>query len=488
MAINEQPIEFEYVADGNTTTFPFTCRVIYEMDLIVQVNGIQVFNFTINGLDNPAGGNVIFDKAPLKDSIVLIAREVKLIRETEYQQNGDFLAPTVNKDFDRLWMALQAAQGWYNRALKYPLGGTNYNAEDRRIEGTEDPLEKQDVATKNYVDIGDARLEDIVNELSGNIIQGWIIVESFKKGATLTLKNQILLNEVEGRYYRWLGSFPKLVPTNSTPEKTGGFGEKAWALVTIDDTQYLPLGGGSLSGKLSIIANPPAVCFRYRNGELLSENGYCWTQDNENFILKKIQNDETEENVFQYNADRSCIEASKIVAKGTLCSEHDQNSDLCLLTQTGDKNGYFIRRSEGDLFIYNAENGEATDIIAQYSKSNNAWDFNIRLVTVNKRPVMVDNKVLGINQRWYDVTDKRNPGTIYTNETGQPIMWCLSCKETGGWDTKFFIDNVQVGQASWANVQLGLSFIVPNGSKYYIDHLENYPNNTIWAELRINNV
>lgn len=170
MAINEQPIAFEYIADGDTTTFPFSCRVIYETDLIVQVNGVQVFNFTITGLNNPEGGNIVFEKAPIKNNVVLITREIKLVRETEYPQNGDFLAPTVNKDFDRIWMALQGAAGWFKRALRYPLGGKNYDAENRRIENLADPVSVQDTSTKKYVDMGDARLEGLFNELSGNII------------------------------------------------------------------------------------------------------------------------------------------------------------------------------------------------------------------------------------------------------------------------------------------------------------------------------
>ena len=57
---------------------------------------------------------------------------------------------------------------------------------------------------------------------------GWILVESFEDGATLTLPNQALLWESNGEYYRWAGTLPKTVPAGSTPDSTGGVGPDAW--------------------------------------------------------------------------------------------------------------------------------------------------------------------------------------------------------------------------------------------------------------------
>lgn len=57
---------------------------------------------------------------------------------------------------------------------------------------------------------------------------GWIPVESFQDGATLTLPNEILKDTDSGEYYRWDGAFPKSVPAGSTPSSTGGVGVGAW--------------------------------------------------------------------------------------------------------------------------------------------------------------------------------------------------------------------------------------------------------------------
>lgn len=60
---------------------------------------------------------------------------------------------------------------------------------------------------------------------------GWILIDSFQTGATLTLPNQALRDTVTGEYYRWDGSFPKDVPANSTPGSTGGTGIGAWVSI-----------------------------------------------------------------------------------------------------------------------------------------------------------------------------------------------------------------------------------------------------------------
>lgn len=63
---------------------------------------------------------------------------------------------------------------------------------------------------------------------------GWVPMDSFQDGATLTLPNQVLrwkLPDGDGDYYRWDGAFPKVVLVESTPESTGGIGAGKWLSV-----------------------------------------------------------------------------------------------------------------------------------------------------------------------------------------------------------------------------------------------------------------
>ncbi|WP_449508335.1 tail fiber/spike domain-containing protein [Enterobacter hormaechei] len=70
---------------------------------------------------------------------------------------------------------------------------------------------------------------------------GYITLDSFEDGNTLTLPNQVLRLEATGEYYRWDGAFPKDVPAGSTPDSTGGVGIGKW----------LSVGDATLRGDLS---------------------------------------------------------------------------------------------------------------------------------------------------------------------------------------------------------------------------------------------
>lgn len=233
MAFSDQQTHFEYIADGNTVTFPFSCRVVYASDVSVTINGNPVNSdrYRVEGVDLPHGGNVIFYNAPAAGSHVVVFRNIVLIRETDYQTNGDFLATTVNRDFDRIWMALHSLITRWKRALTYPFLGTHYNAENRRIENLGRPVSSNDATTKGYVDREYNNVKNAIDTITNNMVQGWITLESFEKGNTLHLKNQVLLWQSDRQYYRWTGTLPKTVPPNSTPQTTGGIGGGGWVLV-----------------------------------------------------------------------------------------------------------------------------------------------------------------------------------------------------------------------------------------------------------------
>lgn len=72
-------------------------------------------------------------------------------------------------------------------------------------------------------------LENLYNQAISQV--GYITMDSFEDGATLTLPNQVLRYEATGEYYRWDGEFPKVVTANSTPEAAGGIGTGKWLSV-----------------------------------------------------------------------------------------------------------------------------------------------------------------------------------------------------------------------------------------------------------------
>lgn len=153
MSVPNQIPYIIYNANGFTTVFPFEFYIISASDIQITMNGdVVTSGYTVSGVGNVGGGDVVFLTPPANGTVVMLERVVPTYRLTDYQDNGDLLADTVNKDFDRLWMAIQRSFLYLGLALRRPLLGGPYNAEGYRISEGADPVDKQDFATKNYVD------------------------------------------------------------------------------------------------------------------------------------------------------------------------------------------------------------------------------------------------------------------------------------------------------------------------------------------------
>ncbi|MGI6822875.1 phage tail fiber protein [Klebsiella pneumoniae] len=163
-----------YTANGQTTVFTYEFYIISASDLEVSINGSVVTSgYTVSGVGNKDGGDITFLTPPANGAVVMLERVVPTYRLTDYQDNGDLLADTVNKDFDRIWMAIQRAFIDLGFALTRPFFGGPFNAKGYRIENLADPVNEQDAATKKFVvDNGNTNLsrtlrvpENYVNEL-----------------------------------------------------------------------------------------------------------------------------------------------------------------------------------------------------------------------------------------------------------------------------------------------------------------------------------
>lgn len=147
MSVPNQTPYIIYNANGLTTVFPFEFYIINASDIQVTINGTPVTSgYSVSGAGNVGGGDVIFITPPANGSVVMLERVVPTYRLTDYQDNGDLLADTVNKDFDRLWMAIQRYGIQLGLALRRPLFGGPFDAEGYRIKQLANPIDPKDAS------------------------------------------------------------------------------------------------------------------------------------------------------------------------------------------------------------------------------------------------------------------------------------------------------------------------------------------------------
>ncbi|MNO20217.1 GDSL-like Lipase/Acylhydrolase [compost metagenome] len=170
MAVPAGPTEVRYVGNGVTKTFTIPFLLILSSDLDVFLNGSeQGSGYVIAGAGNPTS-SITFTAAPAVGVDVYLVLNVPFERLNDYQENGDFLAATVNRDFDRIWQALKQLLRGATRALT--LGSTDvdgsgwYRAKGNGIRNLADPINEQDAVNQRFMrDYVDRSVSGIVGGL-----------------------------------------------------------------------------------------------------------------------------------------------------------------------------------------------------------------------------------------------------------------------------------------------------------------------------------
>lgn len=124
MPVEQQTPFNEYTGNGVTTVFAFQFQVLIATDLSVFVDGTLKANgtdYTITGVGNQTGGQVTFSAAPAVGADVLIARQMVLARDTDYQTNGDLREAVLDRDFDRIWLVLQSLSSSLSTSIQLPF-------------------------------------------------------------------------------------------------------------------------------------------------------------------------------------------------------------------------------------------------------------------------------------------------------------------------------------------------------------------------------
>lgn len=94
--------------------------------------------------------------------------------------------------------------------------------------------------------------KDIATDIADKAVisSGFVTIDSFALGATITQRNEALRYASEGKLYRWAGNLPKTIPANSTPTSTGGLGANAWLEVSDQTLRSDIITGGLVTDTL----------------------------------------------------------------------------------------------------------------------------------------------------------------------------------------------------------------------------------------------
>lgn len=152
MAVPEGPTDKRYTGNGVTKIFTIPFLLLAATDLDVYIDGIEISSgFAITNVGNPTS-TITFTVAPVDQADIYLQLNVPFERLNDYQENGDFLSSTVNRDFDRIWQALKQLFRWSTRSLRlgnFDVDGAGwYRAKGNGIRDLKDPVEAQDASTK----------------------------------------------------------------------------------------------------------------------------------------------------------------------------------------------------------------------------------------------------------------------------------------------------------------------------------------------------
>ncbi len=273
MAVQAGPTDKRYAANGITTTYPIPFLLLDAGDLQVQLNGVVITaGFTLAGVGNPAS-SITFTTAPAGD--LYLALNIPFQRLTDYQENGEFRANTVNRDYDRIWQALKQLLRYAGRALTLGFadidGAGSYQAKGNRISGLGDPVAPQDAVTKSWLQ----SLIDSVNSPLLSIFNiyydGISLYQFLKSGVARNVDNIAALRTLSGS--RNQRAFVR--DNSAVGDRFGAM----WWVNTADTTSAEDLSKGIIvgnDGSRWYFSGPGAMSLGQQGLAALNDNGWIW--------------------------------------------------------------------------------------------------------------------------------------------------------------------------------------------------------------------
>lgn len=212
----EPRIQYTGTAGQDVYVYPFP--IFDERDIVVQIDDVDLIlnaEYTVTGVTENNGGTVVLTVATLGGEEIVLYRDTPIDRLTDYVENGDFLADTVNNDFDRIILMLQELSAnslnihvddgkCVTRAICFE-GQVTFS--DKAPISTTTPTLAEHILRLQDVNLSEATLKSTFKKLSVTAIPGQTILtlgEEFT--SAIVIRNGETQQETSGAYN--LGPLP----------------------------------------------------------------------------------------------------------------------------------------------------------------------------------------------------------------------------------------------------------------------------------------
>lgn len=127
----------QYNGTNGQTVYVYPFPIFDDRDIVVDIDDVVLtlnVDYTVTGVTAEDGGTIVLAVPSAGGELITLLRDTPVDRLTDYVENGDFLADTVNNDFDRIILMIQELKN-----------GTNGLASAIRLPFTEAPTDAKTI-------------------------------------------------------------------------------------------------------------------------------------------------------------------------------------------------------------------------------------------------------------------------------------------------------------------------------------------------------
>jgi hypothetical protein len=406
--------------------------------------------------------------APANLSSVVRRRNMALVRTTDYQDQGEMPAATLDSDFDSAVLMIQQVDEQIGRAVTVPAGVTGFNGQ------LPDPVSSMFLRINTAADGF-----DLVSEVTPGALTVTPFIETLLNDTDATAARTTLGAQVAGSYQA-AGSYAASGANNDITSLT--------ALTTPltsaqGGAQIQPISATVAANALTISASALSLDFR---GALNSGAVTRVSGTPANLVISSGSTLGT------VNAQQSRIVVLAINNAGTIelaavnIAGGNDLSETGLITTTAE-GGSGGADTSNVVYSTTARTGVAYRVIG-YIESTQAtagtWATAPSTIQGAGGQALASMSSLGYGQTWQNVTGSRALGTTYYNTTGKPIVaQILFVPTVAGNGGVMTIGGVSLSQTTQVPLSAGTAgtFVIPAGASYVASGSVALSN---WVELR----